>query len=282
MPVEARSVGYTYLPGTPSSREVLRGVDLRVEDGECLALVGPTGSGKTTLLKHLNGLLRPAFGQVLVDGVDIWARRSAPRWVRQKVGLLFQYPEDQLFAETVAADIAFGPRNLGLSPAEVEERVHEALELVGLEPGLLGRSPFQLSGGQMRRAALAGVLALRPSVLVLDEPTAGLDPQGRREILDHIRLLNRERGLGVVLVSHNMDEVARLADRIAVLDGGRIALTGPPREVFAQGDYLTRLGLDVPEAVRLGNLLRGRGWGVRPDLLTPDEAVEEILRCLAR
>ena len=282
MPVEARSVGYTYFPGTPSSREVLRGVDLRIDDGECLALVGPTGSGKTTLLKHLNGLLRPAFGQVLVDGVDIWVRRSAPRWVRQKVGLLFQYPEDQLFAETVAADIAFGPRNLGLPPAEVEERVHEALELVGLEPGLLGRSPFELSGGQMRRVALAGVLATHPSVLVLDEPTAGLDPQGRREILGCIRLLNRERGLGVVLVSHNMDEVARLADRIAVLDGGRIALTGLPREVFAQGDYLTRLGLDVPEAVRLGNLLRGRGWVVRPDLLTPDEAVEEILRCLAR
>ncbi|MBE3519858.1 MAG: energy-coupling factor transporter ATPase [Firmicutes bacterium] len=280
MPIELQHVTYDYMPGTPSQVRALDDVCMTIQDGEFLGLIGPTGSGKSTLIQHLNGLLVPTSGRVLVDGLDTRAKGADLRRLRQKVGLVFQYPEDQVFEETVYEDIAFGPKNLGVPAEEIEERVREAMALVGLPDSLMKRSPFELSGGQLRRVALAGVLAMRPEVLVLDEPTAGLDPLGKREILGHIRRLH-ERGLTVVMVSHNMEEVARLADRLVVLDHGRIVLSGTPREVFAQGELLESIGLDIPDVTKMMRELRKRGWPVRTDVLTLEEAYEEISRYLA-
>lgn len=256
----------------------LADVSLTVQDGEFLAIIGPTGSGKSTLVQHFNGLLRPTRGRVVVNGLDLSDRRVNLRRVRQEVGLVFQYPEHQLFEETVLADVAFGPRNLGFSPEEVEHRVERALEMVGLGREVLPRSPFELSGGQTRRVAIAGVLAMGPRVLVLDEPTAGLDPRGREEILSRIRGLHADYGLTVVLVTHQMEDVARLAQRVAVLDRGRLLMVGSPREVFAQAELLERVGLGVPAVGRVMHLLRGRGWPVRTDVLTEEEAEEELVR----
>jgi len=271
---------HIYLPGTPMEVVALQDVDLEVKDGEFLALIGPTGSGKSTLVQHFNGLLRPTRGRVAVDGVDLSDRRVNLRQVRQRVGLVFQYPEQQLFEETVRADVAFGPRNLGFPPDEVERRVRQALEMVGLDLGILDRSPFELSGGEMRRVAIAGVLAMGPRVLVLDEPTAGLDPGGREEILARLRSLHRDYGLTVVLVSHQMEEVARLATRVVVLHRGRVLATGSPREVFARAEMLEEVGLGVPAVTQVMCLLRARGWPVRTDVLSPEEAEEELLRVM--
>jgi energy-coupling factor transport system ATP-binding protein len=243
--------------------------------------VGPTGSGKSTLVQHFNGLLRPTEGRVVVDGVEVRPGSPAVRDVRRKVGLLFQYPEHQLFEATVFDDVAFGPRNLGLDPEEVAERVRESLGWVGLDPDRFGpRSPFSLSGGEMRRVAIAGVLAMRPQVLVLDEPTAGLDPAGRREILGRIRELHRKARLTVVLISHSMDDVARLCQRVVVLHQGRVFLDAPVREAFAQADRLRSIGLDVPRATDVLLRLRAAGLPVRCDRLTVEEACEEIVRVL--
>ncbi len=272
---------HVYLRGTPFESVALRGVDLAVRRGECLGLVGPTGSGKSTLVQHFNGLLRSTEGRVVVDGVEVRPGTAAVRDVRRKVGLLFQYPEHQLFEATVFDDVAFGPRNLGLDPEEVAERVRESLGWVGLDPDRFGpRSPFSLSGGEMRRVAIAGVLAMRPQVLVLDEPTAGLDPAGRREILARVRELHRKARLTVVLISHSMDDVARLCQRVVVLHQGRVFLDAPVREAFAQADRLRRIGLDVPRATDVLLRLRAAGLPVRCDRLTVEEACEEIVRVL--
>jgi energy-coupling factor transport system ATP-binding protein len=278
MPILIEKLEYTY-PGGVNSPPALADIDLTVEDGEFVGIIGPTGSGKSTLVQHLNGLLRPDRGRVVVDGLDLADRHTDLKAIRQKVGLVFQYPEHQLFEETVLEDVAFGPRNLGVSPESVRERATRALLTVGLDPAEIGpRSPFALSGGQMRRVALAGVLAMEPRVLILDEPAAGLDPRGRREILGHIQRLRAERGITVILVSHNMEEVARLASRLVVLNAGRVVLEGPTRDAFAQSDLLRSIGLGVPSITRLAAELRRRNLNVPADVVTVEEAAREILK----
>ncbi|MDR5684022.1 MAG: energy-coupling factor transporter ATPase [Armatimonadota bacterium] len=277
------NLSHVYFRGTPLESVALRDVTLAVRRGEFVGLVGPTGSGKSTLVQHFNGLLRPTAGRVLVDGADIHGPGVSLRQVRRKIGLLFQYPEHQLFEETVADDVAFGPRNLGLDPEEVERRVRDSLHLVGLDPDAFGkRSPFSLSGGEMRRVAIAGVLAMRPEVLILDEPTAGLDPVGRDEILERIAAFRAREATTVIFVSHSMDDVARLCDRVVVLHGGRVFLDAPTRTAFSQAERLREIGLDVPRAAALLLRLRSAGLPVRADRLTLEEACEEIASALRR
>lgn len=275
--IRVRHLSYTYLAHTPMAVAALHDVSFDVEAGEFVAILGPTGSGKSTLVQHLNGLLRPRPGTVWVNGQDLGDRRTDLRKVRVQVGLLFQYPEHQLFEETVFQDVAFGPRSMGLAPDEVEQRVRRALAWVGLDADELGgRSPFELSGGQKRRVAMAGVLALGCQALVLDEPTAGLDPGGRRELLDLLVRLNR-RGMTIVMVTHDMDEAARVARRALVLADGRVVADAPVRELFAGSrELLQRYGLDVPAVVDILHQLRARGAPVRVDRLTVDEAAREI------
>jgi len=276
VPLVLEQVSHAYRSG-PQTTVALDKVDLTVRDGELLALIGHTGSGKSTLAQHLNGLLKPTSGRVLLDGQDINAGDANRRALRFQVGLVFQYPEHQLFEETVYKDVAFGPRNMGLSDAEIDARVREALALVGLDFGEISpRSPFELSGGQMRRAALAGVLAMRPRVLVLDEPTAGLDPRGRDFLLEDVQRLSRS-GTTVVLISHAMDDVARLATRVAVLEKGALAMEGTAEEVFSQYDRLTRMGLDVPQGFKLARLLREGGLELAERARLEDIAAELAL-----
>ncbi len=275
MSIVVSNLSYTYAGGTPLAVEALAGVDLTVADGEFLGLIGHTGSGKSTLIQHLNGLIKPPPGKVVVDGIDLGERQTNLRAVRQKVGLVFQYPEHQVFEETVFDDIAFGLRNLNLPPLQVEDRVEEAMTLVGLDyAALKDRSPLELSGGQLRRVAIAGVLAMKPRTLILDEPTAGLDPRGRDDILGRIAALRRELGLTVILVSHHLEEIVPLVDRLVVLDRGRVILAGPPREVFRQAELLRSVGLDVPAMVRVLHELRARGVPVEGEALTVQEAWE--------
>ena len=272
---------YVYHRRTPLEATALRDVSLTIASGEVVGLIGPTGSGKSTLVQHFNGLLRPTSGRVYLDDVDIQAREVDRRRVRQQVGLLFQYPEQQLFEETVVADVAFGPRNLGLAEEDVRTRVRQALALVGLDPDTFGpRSPFALSNGEMRRVAIAGVLAMEPRMLILDEPTAGLDPATRQDILSHIARLHEERGLTIVLVTHSMDDVARLCRRLIVLDRGRVAMDGPVRTVFSDPARLEALDLGLPQVTLVARRLRERGIAVRPDVLTVDEARTAILEAL--
>ena len=275
MSIEVRNLSHIYTQGALTEAFALSDVSFAVEDGEFIGLIGPTGSGKSTLIQHLNGLLKPTSGTVLVDGVDIWSKDVSLKEIRQKIGLVFQYPEQQVFEETVFDDIAFGPRNLGYSADEVKSSVEAAREMVGLDTELLSRSPFELSGGQLRRVAVAGILAMNPQVLVLDEPAAGLDPRGRRDILDNIERLH-ESGITVVLVSHNMEDVAYFCDRILVLNEGKLVGDGSPREVFTQGAFLESIGLKPPEVTLLMQKLRQKGWGVREDVLTVEEAYKEI------
>ena len=275
MSIEVRNLSHIYTQGALTEAFALSDVSFAVEDGEFIGLIGPTGSGKSTLIQHLNGLLKPTSGTVLVDGVDIWSKDVSLKKIRQKIGLVFQYPEQQVFEETVFDDIAFGPRNLGYSADEVKSSVETAREMVGLDHELLSRSPFELSGGQLRRVAVAGILAMNPQVLVLDEPAAGLDPRGRRDILDNIKRLH-ESGITVVLVSHNMEDVAYFCDRILVLNEGKLVGDGSPREVFTQGAFLESIGLKPPEVTLLMQKLRQKGWGVREDVLTVEEAYKEI------
>ncbi|MDR5709192.1 MAG: energy-coupling factor transporter ATPase [Armatimonadota bacterium] len=273
---------HVYLAGTPLASVALRGVSLAIHRGESVGLLGPTGSGKSTLVQIFAGLLRPTGGRVWVGGVDLWARGVNLKQIRQRIGLVFQYPEHQLFEQTVFEDVAFGPRNLGLGPEEVTERVEEALALVGLPPeAFRHRSPFSLSGGEMRRVAIAGVLAMRPEVLILDEPMAGLDPQGRRALLELIRKLRTDRpGLTVVLISHRMDDVARVCERVVVLHQGLVYLDAPVREAFREAVRLREIGLDVPRVTDVLLRLRAAGLPVRTDRLTVEEACAEIVQAL--
>ncbi len=274
--IKVENLTHTYGEGTPFCRSAVEHMDFAVRRGELLGLIGHTGSGKSTLIQHLNGLLKPTEGRVLLDGKDIWAEPKKIRDVRFRVGLVFQYPEYQLFEETVYKDIAFGPANMGLRGEELDRRIREAARFAGLDEGLLDKSPFALSGGQKRRVAIAGVIAMEPEVLVLDEPSAGLDPRGREELLEHIRAYHRERGNTVVLVSHSMEEIARYADRIVVLAHGRALMDGTPREVFSRAAELVRAGLDVPQTTRIAMELQKRGLPIDPAVYT----VEELARAL--
>jgi energy-coupling factor transport system ATP-binding protein len=272
------------MPGTPYCREALREVSLTIEPGEFIGIIGHTGSGKSTLVQHLNGLLRPTAGSVRLNGVEMHARKQSLKLVRQKVGMVFQYPEHQLFEETVFDDVAFGPRNLGLSSDEVQERVESALECVGLNVAEMSkRSPFRLSGGQMRRVAIAGVIALRPEYLVLDEPSAGLDPCGRDEIYAQILQLYRSSGMAVVLVTHNMEDVARMAKRLLVMDHGRIRFDGPPVDLFHdESIQLHDFGVSLPHVTALLKTLRARGLDLDDTLQDEDAVVEAIQAALQR
>ena len=263
MPIVSEHLNYVDMSGGPYETHALDDVSLTIEDGEFVGLIGHTGSGKSTLVQHLNGLLLPSSGKITVDGLDIADKATDRRAIRRKVGLVFQYPENQLFEETVEKDIAFGPKNLGLDDAEIDRRVRDAMRKVALDyDALHERSVFELSGGQMRRVAIAGVLAMEPRTLVLDEPCAGLDPRGREEILGLIRDLHRDTGATIVMVSHSMDDVASLAERVIVMNHGRVAMDGTPREVFSRGAELRAIGLDVPQAVMLADKLRERGFDV--------------------
>lgn len=277
--LETRGLTHVYGAGTPFERVALDHVDLKIEKGEILGVIGHTGSGKSTLIQHLNGLLQPSEGEVLLDGKSIWdAKGKCSRETRFRVGLVFQYPEYQLFEETVAKDIAFGPRNMGLDAEEIDRRVRGAMLQVGLNyDEVAERSPFELSGGQMRRVAIAGVLAMRPRVLILDEPTAGLDPAGRNSILQMIRDLHAAGGLTVIMVSHSMDDISTLTTRLVVMSRGELVMTGTPREVFTQQEKLRSIGLGVPQAAELTHALIAEGFDLPGDLYTLDEVCHAIL-----
>ena len=278
MLIETRNLSYVYMPGTPFQVEALRDVALGVEKGAFVGVIGQTGSGKSTFVQHLNGLLKPTAGQVLVDGKDIWSPGSDLRRLRSRIALLFQYPEHQLFEETVFKDVAFGPRNLGLEGDELSSRVCLSLELMGLDYNQYKeRSPFNLSGGEKRRVAMAGILAISPEVIILDEPTAGLDPIGRRILLQQVGKLHKEKEITVILVTHNLEEIARIADTILVFAGGRIVLQGTPGEVFSSSEQLKNYDLDLPPLTQLLQALKRNGKNVRTDLFTVDEVAAEIL-----
>ena len=268
------------MPGTPFETRALDGVSLSIADGEFVGVIGHTGSGKSTLVQHLNALLKPTLGSVYVNGLNLNDKDTNLRDVRRAVGLVFQYPEYQLFEETVRKDIAFGPNNLGLDAADVEARVREAAQIVGLSEDLLDRSPFDLSGGQKRRVAIAGVLAMRPNVLVLDEPAAGLDPRGRREMLALVRDYPARGGVTVIMVSHSMDDVARMCSRIIVMNRGKVAFDAPPAQVFAHGDELAAMGLGIPACAQLANRLRERGFEIPSGMFEMEELAGAIAACL--
>lgn len=279
MPIEVRHLTHTYSPGSAFQATAIEDVNLTIQDGEFIGVIGHTGSGKSTLVQHLNGLLEPTSGQVLVDGEDMFAPGVDRRRIRQKVGLVFQYPEYQLFEETVARDIAFGPKNLGLDADEIDRRVRRAMEWVHLDyDKYAGRSPFELSGGQMRRVAIAGVLAMETKVLILDEPTAGLDPRGRDRILGMVKELHARGGVTVIMVSHSMDDIARLATRLIVMNKGRLAADGTPRELFRQVEMMESVGLGVPQAAKLCAELRRRGIDLPGDLYTLEDVRTHLLR----
>lgn len=280
MPIILDKVSHIYQPGSPHEVHALKEVSLTIKGGEFVGLIGHTGSGKSTLIQHLNGLLLPSSGQVTVDEMALAAKSKNLKAIRQKVGLVFQYPEHQLFEETVALDVAFGPKMMALSQEEITRRVRWAMKMVDLDYARFkDLSPFGLSGGEKRRVAIAGVLAMQPKYLVLDEPTAGLDPKGRDEILSQIQRLN-EKGLAVILVSHSMDDVARLVQRLVVINQGQIVFDDKPRLVFSQANHLQDLGLDVPGVMKLMLALKAKGLPVRADVLSIQEAKEEIQRVL--
>lgn len=270
--LELSDVCYTYDPGTPMAHEALSHIDLKIEKGSITGLIGHTGCGKSTLLRMLNGLSKPDSGKILLDGHDIWEDPKKIAAVRFRVGLVMQYPEYQLFEETVRADIAFGPHNMQLSGEEIAERVDEAAAFAGVDPSLMDKSPFDLSGGQKRRVAIAGIMAMRPEVLVLDEPAAGLDPQGRRDIFGGIRAYNRKTGSTVVIVSHSMEDMAQYCDDVAVMAHARLLMTGTRDEVFARADELEAVGLDIPVITKLSALLRQGGMPLDPGLYTLEAA----------
>ena len=282
MSIKIENLTHVYMPKTPFEKKALDNVNLTIEDGEFLALIGHTGSGKSTLIQHLNGLLEPSSGRILVDEVDITSKEVKLSNIRKKIGLVFQYPEYQLFEETIEKDVAFGPNNLGLSSEEVSSRVKKSMEMVGLDyETYKDVSPFDLSGGQKRRVAIAGVIAMEPKVLILDEPTAGLDPKGRDDILDQIKILHEKYKMTIVLVSHSMEDVGKLAERIVVMNGGKIELLGKPSEIFKEVEILERIGLAVPQVTYLMRALREKGFDVSDEVFTVEKGTVEILKALA-
>lgn len=277
--IETRDLTYTYGTGTPFEKMAVDHVNLSIEQGEFIGVIGHTGSGKSTLIQQLNGLLRPTSGTVLLDGKDIWAEPKKIRAVRFRVGMVFQYPEHQLFEETVLKDISFGPSNMGLEPAEIEKRARDAAKFVGLKDELLKKSPFELSGGEKRRAAIAGVIAMDPDVLILDEPTAGLDPRGRDVLLSQIVNYHEVRHNTILLVSHSMEDIARTADRILVMNAGKAAMFDETENVFARGEELEQMGLRVPQITKILGMLKKDGYPVGT-ALTLEQAIKQLMPLL--
>ena len=281
MPVlETQNLSFVYSPGTPFEKTAMADVSLSVEEGDFVGVIGHTGSGKSTLVQHLNGLLKPTSGKVLLEGRDIWAEPKKIRDVLFQVGMVFQYPEHQLFEDTIYKDIAFGPKNMGLSEDEIDARVRRAAAFVGLKEELLDKSPFELSGGEKRRAAIAGVMAMEPRVLILDEPTAGLDPRGRDMILEQIGAYKEENDTTVLLVSHSMEDVARTAKKVLVMNGGRIAMYAPTAEVFSRAEELEAIGLSIPAVTKVFMRLREKGYPVGDNVYTVGQAEQRLLPLL--
>ena len=281
MPIlETQQLSYVYGEGTPFEKTAVKNVNLTIHKGEFIGVIGHTGSGKSTFVQQLNGLLRPSSGKVLLDGKDIWEEPKKIRDIRFRVGMVFQYPEHQLFEETVYKDISFGPRNMGVREAELYRRVRSAAAFVGLKEELLQASPFEISGGEKRRAAIAGVIAMDPDILILDEPTAGLDPRGRDVLLAQILNYHKQRGNTVLLVSHSMEDIARIADRVLVMNNGSVAMFDTTRAVFARGEELEEMGLRVPQITKIMRNLQKAGWPVNPGVLTVDQGVREMLELL--
>ena len=282
MSIKIEHLNYIYSPGTAYERQALKDICLEIPHGEFVGIIGHTGSGKSTLIQHLNGLVRATSGKIYYNGEDIYQEGYDMRALRSQVGLVFQYPEHQLFEVDVMTDVCFGPRNLGLAPKECEERALEALRLVGLKEKYYKSSPFELSGGQKRRAAIAGVLAMHPKVLVLDEPTAGLDPKGRDDILEQIAYLHRQTDMTVILVSHSMEDIARYADRITVMNQGEVLYNDTPRKVFAHYQELEQVGLAAPQVTYIMHDLKEQGFPVSVDVTTVEEAVQEIMKAMEK
>jgi len=280
MPITADHLTYVYGGNKKLNIRAVDDISVSIDDGQFIGLIGHTGSGKTTFLQLLSGLIKPESGTVLIDGEDIFAKNFDLHSIRGKVGIVFQYPEHQLFEETVFKDVCFGPKNMGLDKEEIERRADEALRLVGLDETIFSQSPFELSGGQKRRVAIAGVISMKPKILILDEPTAGLDPAGRKEILDLVSKLCREQKMTIILVSHSMDDVAEYADRILVINNGKLAIDAPPREVFNHKEELESYGLSLPQVTKAMVRLKESGIPVNTDAITVDEALTEILKVI--
>lgn len=281
MSIKIENLTHVYMPKSPFEKVALDNVSLDIKDGEFIALIGHTGSGKSTLIQHFNGLLEPTSGKIIVDGIDITSKDAKLTDIRKKVGLVFQYPEYQLFEETISKDIAFGPKNLGLSEEKVNLRVIKSMEMVGLDyEKYKDKSPFDLSGGQKRRVAIAGVVAMQPTTLILDEPTAGLDPKGRDDILAQISKLHKDYNMTIIIVSHSMEDVAKIAERIIVMNHGKVTLQGRPVEVFKQVDLLEEIGLGVPQVTYLVKKLREKGLDISDNIFTIEEAKKELLSIL--
>ena len=275
--IKIEDLNFVYQKGMPDERQVLHDVNLEIEDHDIVAIIGHTGSGKSSLIQHFNALLKPTSGKITVNGIDITDKKANLKEIRKKVGMVFQYPEYQLFEETVFKDIAFGPKNMGLSKEEIETSVYEAMEMVGLSKDLKDRSPFELSGGQKRRVAIAGVLSMKPEIFILDEPTAGLDPKGRDSLLEKIENLHKNSDMTVIFVSHSMEEVARLAKNVIVMNDGRVYAKGSVAEIFERGYDLQKIGLNIPQITQLALKLREKGVDIRPDIYTVNFAKEVIL-----
>ena len=281
MSIQVKNLTHIYEKGMPNESIALENISFEVEDGAFLGVIGHTGSGKSTLLQHLNGLLKPTEGTIVIGGVDITSPDVSMVDIRKRIGLVFQYPEYQLFEETVAKDVAFGPKNLGLSQEEIDVRVKEAIELVGLDyEAIKDRSPFELSGGQKRRVAIAGVVAMKPEVLILDEPTAGLDPKAHKDVLKMVETVREKTGSIIILVSHNMADIARMSDKVLVIDSGHMVMLGTPKEVFSKRKELAEVGLDLPPITQLTENLRLKGMDIEDTILSVDEAAEQIAKYL--
>ncbi len=282
MAIKVEGLNYIYGQGTAFEQHALKDVSFEIPDNQFVGLIGHTGSGKSTLIQHLNGLIRPSSGTIWFNGTDIYSEGYSLKQLRSKVGLVFQYPEHQLFEIDVFSDVCYGPRNLGLNEEEIKERAREALNLVGLKEKYWEQSPFELSGGQKRRVAIAGVLAMRPEVLILDEPTAGLDPRGRDEILDQIKELHSKQGMTIILVSHSMEDIARYADRLMVMNHGEKAFDGTPKEVFEHYKELEAMGLAAPQVTYISHALKEQGIPIEGDITTVEGARDAILRLLGK
>ena len=282
MSIELKNVTYTYSPGTAYESHALKDVSLVIPDGQFIGIIGHTGSGKSTLIQHLNALVQPTSGQVLYNGEDVWAEKYDRKQLRSEVGLVFQYPEHQLFENDVISDVCFGPMNQGLSREEAEKEAKQALTQVGVKESNFKKSPFELSGGQKKRVAIAGVLAMNPKILILDEPTAGLDPKGRDDILDQIAYLHKQSDMTVILVSHSMEDIARYADRIVVMNKGAVMYNGTPKEVFAHYQELEKIGLAAPQVTYIMHDLKEKGLPVKVNVTTVKEATDEIMRALEK